>query len=81
MNVIPPYGRPALIQLVTSMDDSEKEFASIPIVWMELQDPKGTATFPAKLPSYTVSLTLKNTPCWTQARIKFNRFQNLFLTI
>ena len=28
MNVIPPYGRPALIPLVTSMDDSEKEFTS-----------------------------------------------------
>ena len=32
MNVIPPYGRPALIPLVTSMDDSEKEFTSTPSV-------------------------------------------------
>ena len=29
MNVIPPYGRIALISSVTSMDDSEKEFTSI----------------------------------------------------
>ena len=29
MNVITPYGRPALIPLVTSMDDSEKELTSI----------------------------------------------------
>ena len=32
MNVIPTYGRPALIPLVTSMEDSEKEFTSIPSV-------------------------------------------------
>ena len=32
LNVIPPYGRPALIPLVTSMDDSDKEFTSIPSV-------------------------------------------------
>ena len=32
MNVIPPYGRPALILLVTSMDYSEKEFTSTPSV-------------------------------------------------
>ena len=32
MNVIPPYGCPALIPSVTSMDDSEKEFTSIPSV-------------------------------------------------
>ena len=62
MNVIPPYGRPALIPLVTSMDDNEKQFTSPP-VWIELQDPKGTAMFPAKLPSYTVSPTLQHTPC------------------
>ena len=28
MNVIPPYGRPALIPVVTSIDDSEEEFTS-----------------------------------------------------
>ena len=32
MNVIPPYGRPALIPLVTSMDNSEKKFTSTPSV-------------------------------------------------
>ena len=36
--------------LVTSKDDNEKEYTSIPRVWMELKDPKGIAMFPAKLP-------------------------------
>ena len=57
MNVIPPYGRPAFISLVSSMDDIEKEFTSIPSV-DELHDPKGRAMFPAKLPSHTVSLNV-----------------------
>ena len=30
MNVIPAYGRPAVIPFVKSIDDSEKEFTSIP---------------------------------------------------
>ena len=32
MNVILPYGGPALITLVTPIEDSEKEFTSTPIV-------------------------------------------------
>ena len=52
MNVIPPYGRPALIRLVTSMDDSEKEFTSTPSVDGTARS-KGRAMFPAELPSHT----------------------------
>ena len=66
MNVIPPYGRPALIPLVTSMDDNEKD-SHQPLEWMELQDPMERAMFPVKLPSHTPSLTLQHSPCWTQA--------------
>ena len=71
MNVIPPYGRPALFPLGTSMDDSEKEFTSILSVDGNARS-QGKSMFPAKLPSHTVSLILQHTPCWTQAPKKLN---------
>ena len=61
MNVIPPYRRSTLIPLVRQWTIVRKN-SHQPRVWMELQDPKGRAMFPAKLLSHTASLTLRHTP-------------------
>ena len=61
MNVIPPSGRPALIPLVISMDDSEKEFHITPQCEWNSKILQGRAMHVSykAIQNYNVSLTLQ----------------------
>ena len=68
MNVISPYGRPALIPLVPSVDDSEKEFTSTHSVdeaLIQSWSPLGIyyITGPA---TQAMLYTVQNRPCCTE---------------